>query len=318
MPALIEIVLLVFYCILLTWLNSRLIKSLTKLAKFFGIKELIIAFFVLGLAVQLPNFFVDVGAALRGLPEIAVGDMIGGNLVDLTLVMALAIFFSKKHISTDSKIVQGSAVITSIIAILPLLLMFDGKITRIDGLILIGAFMLYVIWMFSKDDRFKKEFHRPVKISRAQIVIMVVEIIAILVLLFFASQAIINIAQFLAGQLGTSISLVAIVIIGLANCFPELYLSIMSIRKGQNWLVLGDLMSSVIGTATLVFGVVALVHPFTVTGFSHILIGRSFLIVAAIFFLITIKTGRKLTKKEGLILLFIYILFLLAEIFVKF
>ena len=189
--------------------------------------------------------------------------------------------------------------------------------TRIDGAILIAVFLIYVIWMFAKDDRFRKESHKIVKISKGYLVMMSIEIVVILVLLFFASQSIINIAGFLAGQLGTSLSLVAIIIIGLANCFPETYLSIVSIREGHNWLVLGDLMSSVIGTATLVFGVVAIVHPFRITDLSQILIGRVFLVVASVFFLIAVRTGKKLSKKEGLILLLIYILFLIAEIFIK-
>ena len=312
-----EIASFVVSCFLLSWLSSHLVKSLTKIAKYLGIREFIIAFFVLGFAASLPNLFVDVSAALRGMPQIAIGDMIGGNLVDLTLVIAIAIFFSKKGISADSKMVQGSAVFTSLVALFPLLLLFKGKVTRIDGLILIGVFFIYAFWLFSKDDRFRKEYATKQKISKLEIYWIAVKTVLILVVLFFSSQQIINSANYFAGRLGASLSLVAILIVGLGNCFPEIYFSIISAKENKNWMILGDLMASVIVCATLVFGIVAVVHPFVITDISQILVARIFLVIASVFFLITLRNDKRLTKREGLLLLGTYIAFLLTEVFIK-
>jgi cation:H+ antiporter len=317
MILIVELVIFLASFFLLTWLNARLMKDLTQLSKFLGIKEFIIAFFILGLAVNLPNLFVDVGSALRNLPQISIGDMIGGNLVDLTLVLALGIFFSKKFIPTDSRMVQGSAIFTFFIALFPLLLLLKGSVTRIDGVLLIAAYFVYTAWAFSKDDRFKKEFHGKVHLSKKQLTYIAVEVVAILLLLLFVSQEIINFTTSFASGFGASLSLVSLLLVGLANCFPEMYITIVSIRKGQHWVVLGDLMSSVIGAATLVFGLVALVHPFVIQDIGQLFIARIFLVVAAIFFLLSMRTGNKLTKKEGLMLLFLYIAFLIVEVFVK-
>lgn len=304
-------------CFLLSWLSGHLVKGLTKIAKYFGIKEFIIAFFVLGFAASLPNLFVDLGAAMRGMPQIAIGDMIGGNLVDLTLVAALAIFFSKKNVSANSRMVQGSAVFTSFVALFPLILLLKGEVTRIDGLILIATFFIYALWMFSKDDRFKKEYAVKQKISKGEVIWIVIKTIIILIILYFSSQQIINSANYFAGKLGASLSLVAILIVGLGNCFPETYFSIISARKNHNWMILGDLMASVIVCATLVFGIVALVHPFVIEDVSQILVARIFLVIASVFFLFSIRNDKKLTKKEGMFLLFIYVFFLITEIFIR-
>lgn len=312
-----QILYFVISCFLLSWLSSHLVKSLTKIAKYFGIREFIVAFFVLGFAASLPNLFVEVSAALRGMPQIAIGDMIGGNLVDLTLVMALAIFFSKKSISANSKMVQGSAVFTSVAVLFPIVLIAKGSVTRLDGLISIAIFFIYAFWLFSKDDRFRKEYARKAKINKIEIWWIAVKSVFILIVLFFASQQIINSANYFALSLGSSLSLVAILIVGLGNCFPETYFSIISARKGQNWMILGDLMASVTVCATLVFGIVALVHPFVLTDISQILIARIFLVAAAAFFLFVIRNDKKLTKKEGLLLLSVYIAFLLAEVFLQ-
>ncbi len=101
-------------------------------------------------AASLPNLFVDLNAALHGIPQLAFGDVIGGNLVDLTLVLAIAVFFSKNGLSAESEMVQKSAIFTTVIAVLPLLLILDGRLDRVDGVILIVAFLLYSFWLFSK------------------------------------------------------------------------------------------------------------------------------------------------------------------------
>src|SRR5258706_239875 len=131
------ILIFLFSCFVLSWLSSHLVKSLVQIAKYLHWREFIIAFFVMAFAASLPDLFVDLNAVFHGMPELALGDIIGGNLVDLTLVMAIAIFFSKGAISTKSDMVQKSALFTTAIALLPLLLVLDGVLGRIDGIILI-------------------------------------------------------------------------------------------------------------------------------------------------------------------------------------
>lgn len=283
-------------------------------------REFIIAFFVMAFATSLPNLFVDLNAVFHGIPQLAFGDIIGGNLIDLTLVMAIAIFFSKGAISTESEMVQKSAIFTALIAVLPLLLVLDGKIDRIDGIILILAFIFYCFWLFSKKERFRKNYgnnnRHPVQDFKG-FLLNLLKIIVFLVLFLAASQAVIISAQFFSDKLGISLALVGILIVSLGNSFPEIFFSISAARKEKNWLVLGDLMGSVIVCSTLVLGIVAIVSPFEINDFSPFLIARIFLIVGSIFALIFIKSGRKITKREGIILLFVYVVFLLSEIFIK-
>jgi cation:H+ antiporter len=306
-------------CVVLSWLSSRLISSLVQVAKYLHWREFIIAFFVMAFAASLPNLFVDLNAALHGIPQLSFGDIIGGNLIDLTLVMAIAIFFSKSAISTKSDMVQKSAIFTAVIAVLPLLLILDGKLDRVDGIILLLAFACYVGWIFSKKERFKKTYRSKAAAPIAgfkHFLVQMVKISIFLALLLLASQAVVTSAQFFSQSLGISLSLVGILIVGLGNCFPETYFSIISARKEENWLVLGDLMGSVIVCATLVLGIIAIVAPFEIKDFSPFLIARIFLIIGSLCAFIFIKSGKKITKKEGLLLLFVYIIFLLTEIFI--
>ncbi len=314
----VQILIFIVSVLVLSWLSSSLVKTLVQIAKYLRWREFIIAFFVIAFAASLSDLFVDLNAALRGMPQIAFGDIIGGNLVDLTLVAAIAVFFTKKILPADSRMVQSSTLFTMLIAILPLMLILDGNLSRLDGLILILTFAAYSWWLFSKEERFKKFY----KIQKSEAVggqikffVNILKMILLVAVLLLASFGVVNSAQFFSNQLGISLSLVGILIVGLGNCFPEAYFSIVSARKGEGWMVLGDLMGSVIICATLVLGIIALASPFQIKDFSPFFIARAFTLVAAVFFYIVIKTGRKVTKKEGLVLLFTYLAFLLAEIF---
>jgi len=318
-----QVLIFIISIIALSWLSSSFVKTLVEIARHLKWREFIVAFFVMGFAASLPNLFVDLNAALSGLSEISFGDIIGGNLVDLTLIMAIVIFFSKKPISTDSKMVQGSSLFTFLIAVLPVFLIWNGKVSRVEGAILILAFFAYAWWLFSKDDRFKKVYRKAKKEPASKVLgnwifaKNIIKIFLILLTLYISSRGIIYAAQSFQQSLGVSLSLVGVLIVALGNCFPELYFGIISARKGEGWMVVGDMMGSVIVCATLVLGIVAIIAPFEVKDMSIFLTARVFTVIAAIFFLVASRTDKKLTKKEALVLLFIYVLFLLSEIFIK-
>jgi len=321
-----EISIFIVSIILLSWLSSSFVKTLIEIAKYLHWREFIVAFFVMGCAASLPNLFVDLSAVLQGLAPIAFGDIIGGNLIDLTLIMAIVVFFSKDVVSTDSKMVQGSSIFTFLIAILPIFLIWNGKVTRVEGVLLILAFFVYAYWLFSKDDRFKKVYSRAKKqtgsptINRWVFVKNIIKIILIIIVLYASSQGIIFAAKSFQVSLapwGVSLSMVGVLIVALGNCFPELYFGIVSGRKGEGWMVVGDMMGSVIVAATLVLGIIGIVAPFEIEDMSVFLVARIFTVIAAVFFLIFLKTDKKITKKEAVLLLFTYITFLLTEIFIR-
>lgn len=316
-----QITIFIVACFVLSWLSKSLVKTLIQVAKYLRWREFVVGFFVMAVATSLPNLFVDVNAALHGFPELAFGDVVGGNLVDLTIVMALAVLLSKKGIRAKSKMVQKSAIFTAIIAVLPLLLILDGRFGRMDGLILIASFFVYVLWLFSKGENFEKIYKTGSKNKNAMDAFWFlrtsIKLVALLALLLVASYVVIDTAKFFASSLGVSLALVGVLIVGLGNSFPEVYFSIISARRGEGWMILGDLMGSVIVCASLVLGIVALITPFSIADFSPFLIARAFTLLAVAFYLFAIRSDKKITKKEGLFLLLIYLAFLLAEIFIK-
>lgn len=293
--------------------------GLTRMAKFLGWREFVVAFFVVAFAATIPNFFVGISSAIHKIPQLSFGDIVGGNLIDLTLAVAIATLFAK-GLPAESRTVQTTSIFTIIIAILPLLLILDGTLGRGDGIILILVFGFYIFWLFSKRERFTmiydgskipiiKEFRNFIKdLGKVILGIMI---------LLLAAEGIVRASSFFAQSLNLSLALIGILIVGIGNSIPETYFAIASARRGKTWMILGDLMGSVVAPATLVLGIVALICPIEIFDFSSFAIARFFLIIAAIFFFFFVRTGRKITKKEALFLLGIYITFILVEILTK-
>jgi len=304
---------------LLFWSAKLLVDALTRVARFLEWREFVVAFFVMAIAGSLPNLFVGISSALHKIPQLSFGDIVGGNLVDLTMVAALAALIAK-GLPARSRMVQTSSIFTICIAILPLLLILDGVLGRGDGIFLILVFAFYVFWLFSKEERFKKVYEEN-KISTAKEFKVFIKdlgkVILGIIFLLAAAEGIVKSAQFFAGSFNLPIAIIGILIIGLGNALPEAYFAIASARKGQTWMILGNLIGSIMVPATLVLGIVALICPIEIVDFSPFAIGRLFLVISAIFFLWVVRSGQKITKKEALFLLGIYILFVIVEILMK-
>ncbi|MFH1509975.1 MAG: sodium:calcium antiporter [Candidatus Nealsonbacteria bacterium] len=297
------------------WLMSAII----RIARYLEWREFVIAFIVVAIATSLPNLFIGITSALHNIPQLSFGDVLGGNLFDLTAAVALAALFAR-GLPADSKMVQTSALFTVIVAVAPLLLILDGVLGRGDGIFLILLFFFYIFWLFSKKERFSKVYDgdRPsIMKDFSNFLKDVGKIVAGLVLLIIASQGIVYTAKYFAVALNWPIGMVGILIVGVGSALPETYFAIIAARRFQTWMTLGNLMGSVIIIGTLVLGIVALINPIEIVDFSPYLIARFFLILAAIFFFSFVRTGRKLNTKEAIFLLLIYVIFIVAEIISK-
>ena len=270
----------------------------------------------MSIATSLPNLFIDVSAALQKMPQLAFGDIVGGNIVDLTLIVGLAILIGNINLPAKSRMVQSTAIFTVGIAIIPLLLIMDGKIERMDGVILIMSFFLYAMWLFRKKGRFIKDYEGE-KVEVKDFLKSLGSMFVFIFFLLIASQGIVSSAREFSSYFNISLPVVGILLLGLSNCASEGYFSIISAKKKENWMILGNLMGSVIVCSTLVLGIVALIAPFEIADFSTFIPARIFLMVSSLFFLLFLRSGRTITKKEGVFLIAVYFAFLFFELYLK-
>jgi cation:H+ antiporter len=305
----------------LLYVSGELITSgLVRLARFFGWKEFVVAFFVMAVAASMPNLFVGVTSALQGIPELSFGDIMGNNLIALTVAVGLAVIFSpKKEIPAGSRTIQSTAVFTMVAAILPLLLLWDGMLSRTDGLILIVFFLYYLYWLFSKKERFTKvyEEHDMAVDELKFATIDLVKIITGAIILFVAAQGIVQSAAGIAYALNLPLIVIGVLILGLGSALPEVYFAVNAARKGETFLILGNLMGAVIIPASLILGIVALIHPINSGEFEIMALSRFFLIMAGLFFFLFTRTQQTITARESYFLIGLYILFVALVIFTR-
>ena len=311
------ILVFIICCILMFYSGKLLIESLARIARFLEWKEFVVAFFIIAIAGTIPSFFIGITSALRKIPELSFGDIVGGNILDLTVVISSAVLITK-GISSKTKMIQISSLFTVAAAVLPLFLILDGILGRGDGIILISVFTFYVFWLFSKKERFSKIYEENDCSGIKEFKTFIKDIIKTvsgIILLLIAAQGIVFSAHLFAKNFNLPLSFIGMFIIGAGNALPEIYFSIISARKEKTGMILGNLMGSVIVSATLVLGIVALICPIKINDFSSFAIARFFLIISSLFFFFFVKTGRRITKREALFLLGIYFTFILCEIF---
>ncbi|MCK9578146.1 sodium:calcium antiporter [bacterium] len=300
--------------------GELIVKSLIRIAKALGWKEFVVSFLIMSLVGSLPNLFVGITSALYNTPQLAFGDIIGGNVVDITLSVALAALFSKNGIPAKSRTIQQTILFTLFSAALPIILTWDGDVSRIDGIILISVYVFYLVWLFSSKERFAKicDEADQKKKKIALSFLSLLKIVIALAIFMIASNGIVSAANYFAIAWNVPIIMIGLFIVGLGNCFPEIFFAISSARKGNDWMILGDLIGCVVVPATLVLGIVAIICPIDLTGhMASLEIARIFLIISLIMFFWFAKQEQSISKKEASILLLLYITFIIAEIFIR-
>ena len=300
----------------LSFSSQKLVNSISNLCKFLGWKEFVVAFFFIAFSVSLPNFSVGIFSAMNKVPELSLGDVVGGNIFDLSLCLGLAAIFSKNGILASSKTIQGSAIYLVFLILLFFVFLSDGYFSRLDGLFLLILFFFYVFWLFQKDDRFKKIYGETEEKKRISFFLNNFFLFLLYsALMIVSSYGVVASAKFLAEFFKLSIGLIGLFIVAIGNSLPETFFSLQAVRANQNWLVLGNLIGGVIVTMTLVLGTVSLISPIEVQNSQHFFLARFFLLIVSIFFLLFLRSHERISKKEGFFLLLSYIFYLLFAIF---
>ncbi|MFA6336236.1 MAG: hypothetical protein WCX48_11940, partial [Bacteroidales bacterium] len=119
--------------ILLAISGKWMIDAMSRIGVCLKLKEFVLAFFVVGIGATIPNLIIGVFSAVKGIPELSFGDVIGSNIFDISIVIGLAALISRSGLSSNSRTVQGSAIFMMIIALLPMALILDSELSRLDG-----------------------------------------------------------------------------------------------------------------------------------------------------------------------------------------
>jgi cation:H+ antiporter len=289
--------------------SSYCIRYSSRLAKHFHLSEFVVSFFIVSIISVFPEATISIMSAFQNVPSFGLGTLLGSNVTDLTLVFGVVALFSVHGVPVRSQIMKKDFLYL-LLLLFPVILGLDARYSRLDGVLLIAAGLLFFITLSIESKLFRKEYINFADRSLAKNLALLILSLAVLIA---SANYTVKFGVAGAHDFGVPAVIVSLTFVSLGTCLPELLFSIRAIQANHCQLALGDILGTVLTDATIILGIVALIRPYS---FDPILIyvtgiGMFFAGVLAIVF---ITTGRELSKMEGLCLIFFYLVFITVQV----
>ncbi len=287
-----------------------MIAASSKLARHFSISEYTISFLVIAFATSLPELMVGIVSALDNNPSLSYGNVLGSNIADLTIIISIPILIGGA-ISTKEIIKNKDVIFTMFFGTLPLVLMLDGTLSRLDGTILILGYFFYLVLVLRRSTPVEGLIE---KIRGTNVLKETGIFIFSVVLLLTSADLIVKVAEQIGILANVPLILIGLTLTAIGTSLPELAFGLKAIKTHHKNEVLGNIVGSVIANSTLVLGVTSIISPIS----SSTLAGTSslgFLIGTLALFSFFSYKGRGLGKVEAAILIMTYIAFVMFERF---
>ena len=307
-PMLINFLLIVAGLALLVYGADRFVVGAANIARALGISPLVIGLTVVGVATSAPEVLVGAVAALDGKTSLAIGNAIGSNIANIGLVVgATALFFP---LVAQSPTLRREFMIMSTAIVIGLVVLLDGYLGRVDGIILVGSLILALGWIVhlarssAKTDPLALELtneiegEAPVSVHKSWALLFFG-----LLLLLGGAELLVRGAVAVAQAFGVSDLVIGLTIVAIGTSPPELAASIMSVLKNEADIAIGNVIGSNMFNMLMVLGVPAIIAPTTV---SPEVLNRDFpvMILLTIFMaaMVFIFGKGKFDRKEGALL----------------
>ena len=298
--------------------SSYAIKYASNLAYALKFPKYVVGFIVVAVISILPETFIAINSAIKGIPSFGLGTLFGANVADLTIIFAIIIFSTASGVRINSRILESNKWYPFFIA-LPIFAGIDGYYSRSEGIFLIVAGAIFYYLTFKSHHRecsvVKEDNHSHSHNNKHGLKNLGYLLLSMAVLLFGANLTVkygVSFAQFMK----VNPVLIGILVVGLGTCLPELSFSLRAVKHKDNCLALGDILGTVISDATIVVGILALINPFYFPQ-KIVYITAMFSVLASILLFHFMRSGKILTKKEALFLFFFYAVFVATEYLVN-
>ncbi len=284
----------------------------SKLAKFFHLSEFIVSFFVVAVISVFPEATISIVSAVKGIPELGLGTLLGSNVADLTLVFVIVALISANGIHVKSEILKKNFFYLFLL-LFPVLLGLDGYLSRVDGILLVASGIVFFFTLSLESRMFRKKWNNLTDFYFLKNVFLLIAFLAVLIIsAHYTVQFGINVAN----DLQIPAIIIGLTIISIGTCLPELTFSIKAIQNKHDELVLGDILGTVITDATIILGIVSIINPFHFKPLLIYVTGLA-MFIAGILTISFITSHKVLSKKEGIFLLLFYGGYLIVELIIN-
>ncbi|MDO4492032.1 MAG: calcium/sodium antiporter [Lachnospiraceae bacterium] len=298
---LIRIVILLIGFLLLVKGADWFVDGTAGLAKKMGIPQLVIGLTIVAMGTSLPETSVSITAALKGNAEIAVGNVVGSNILNVLLILGVTSFI--RPLTLEKSTVQME--IPFMIFVTCVLLgcgISDGKLTFLEGILFLVLFIGYLGYLFllSKVDKGKEEDGIPELPLWHGIVFILLGLLMVII----GSEFVVKSASAVAEDLGISDRIIGLTIVAFGTSLPELVTSVTAARKGNAGIAIGNIVGSNIYNILVILGVTTLIAPAAFA--SQFLIDTAMAAFAGILLWMCTRRVKQLRWNTGLAMLLCY------------
>ena len=327
MSIFLNVLFLVLGMILLIKGADMFVASASSVAKKLKVPSIFIGLTIVSLGTSLPELSVSVVSAFSKNVDMAVGNIIGSNLFNMLFVTGIVAIFSPIPMAKTTKKIDFPFlnVITGVLLLFSLDSLLNGSseniLSRTDSILLLILLILYIyILIFNANRSRKRKARQDIYLNKTNNIIEnpkekempVWQIILFFVIglgsVVFGGECVSTTATFLAIKMGMSEALVGLTIVALGTSLPELVTSVVASKKGDNELALGNVIGSNIINIGLILGLVGTIGQAPVS--SIILTDLCILFAFTIMFSILGSRKNDINRREGIVFMFMYILYL--------
>lgn len=310
---LLDIVFIVAGLVLLIFGGEALVRGASTLAQKVGVSPLVIGLVVVSAATSAPELAVTVGAVLRGEPDLALGNVVGSNIVNVLLILGLSalvmpLLIKRQLVRFDIPVMVGLSVLLVVVSL-------DGQIDLLDGIVLLGGLIAHVVISIVVG---RREVASEVEGAGTALVptpeksvplwLAAIMLIAGIGLLVVGAQLLVDGAVSIALSLGLSSLVVGLTIVAIGTSLPELATSIIAVRRGERDMAVGNIVGSNIFNIGMVLGLPAIIFGDGIpVPAAAIALDLPFMLAAAIALVPIAFTGFLIARWEGVLFVALYI-----------
>ena len=243
---------------------DRLTDGASALARRMGVPEFIVGLTVVAAGTSAPELFVSMVSALKGTPDMAVGNVVGSNIMNSMLIVGAAAMTAP--ITISKRTVHKDLPFTVLASLLMLVLTVNGGLSRIDGILMLLVFALFMfVSIRSAEKRYETYDERPIPIWKNLFFV-----VGGLALLLVGSNIFVDSASDVAYAFGISEGVVGLTVVAGGTSLPELATSVVAARKGQSAIAIGNVIGSNVFNILLILGLTATITPLEIEGINTI------------------------------------------------
>lgn len=291
------------------------VEGSSSVAKIFKMPTVIIGLTIVAMGTSAPETSVSISAALQGANDIAVSNVVGSNFFNLLVVVGVCallqpINITKSLIKRDYPYSIFATVLILAFLVIGLFVSGQPQLTRIDGIILLAAFVFYLVILIRFTLISIATGHKVdvEEVKTRSLPVSIIFIVIGLAGVIYGGDFVVNSATAIAKTFGMSNTLIGLTIVAIGTSLPELVTSIVAAKKGEADLALGNVIGSNIFNILLVLGISSTVHSIKVE-FDSIIDTSLLLIVNVVVLAIVLKKKSSIGKGVGVFMILMYVVY---------